>query len=164
MEILSRYLRWKKALPESIPQDPEGSSSAEPVFPPQGISGPSEPMPEPEGSSPRLPAIMDVMIRYQNLLNSREWSEAAYLLYQYLIGRLLPIHGVSDPSTLTPREFAALLSSSSTIVSLQSFVGRYEEVRYEGLPLEKDDVLLTYWNEVLAVFETGPDNMNGRAR
>jgi hypothetical protein len=44
---------------------------------------------------------------------------------------------------------------SSPAVPFRSFINRYEEVRYGGLPIKARDPLLSHWNEVLALLEEG---------
>lgn len=134
-----KTIRWKRV-----------SSQSSPSHIPSGII---DSMQEPAESSPRLPALEDIRARYQNLFDSGEWSEAAFVLYKSLIGRLMPVPGVHDSSSLTPREFAALLAPKSDGNSIRAFVARYEEVRYQGLPLQQNDILLTQWRESVAVLD-----------
>jgi hypothetical protein len=102
---------------------------------------------------PPLPLPIDVLISYQDLVAAGKGSEAAHLLHRSLIGRLFP--RIIDPSAKTPRELLALLMDSSPAVPFRSFINRYEEVRYGGLPIKARDPLLSHWNEVLALLEEG---------
>jgi len=94
---------------------------------------------------------VDTLIRYKELFAAGDWSGAALVLYRSVIDRFLP----ADTDTLTPREVAARVAGTPAGAAFGSFVARYEEVRYGGMPLQPQDRLVSHWNEVLAAFEAG---------
>jgi len=124
----------------------------------------SRTMPGPARAPPALRSPVDTLIRYRDLFDAGEWSMAAVLLYRSLIERATPLPGPGEPYTLTPRELADRFSATSAGRPLRSFVSRYEEVRYGGLPLKQRDILLIHWNAVLAVFEEGLQTVPGGNR
>ena len=107
--------------------------------------------PEPAVLPPDSPSPVDTLIRYQERFAAGDWSGAALVLYRSVIHRFLPM----DADTLTPREVAARLAGTPAGVAFGSFVTRYEEVRYGGMPLQPQDMLVSHWNAVLAAFEAG---------
>jgi len=107
--------------------------------------------PEPAMPPPAAPSPVDTLIRYKQLFAAGDWSGAALVLYRSVIHRFLPM----DADTLTPREVAARVAGTPAGVAFGSFVTRYEEVRYGGMPLQPQDTLVSFWNAVLAAFEAG---------
>src|SRR5690606_4800610 len=107
--------------------------------------------PEPAVLPPDSPSPVDTLIRYQERFAAGDWSGAALVLYRSVIHRFLPM----DADTLTPREVAARLAGTPAGVAFGSFVTRYEEVRYGGMPLQPQDMLVSHWNAVLAAFKAG---------
>jgi hypothetical protein len=105
----------------------------------------------PDEQKPPPPPPVDVLISYQDLFTAGNWGEAAYGLYRSLTARLFP--DAADPLAKTPRELLAGLGPAPVAVPFRSFVGRYEEVRYGGLPLQAQDPLLTHWNAVISLLE-----------
>jgi hypothetical protein len=92
----------------------------------------------------------DVLVRYQTLFENREWSNAAHQLYRSFIERIDSLHMVPDPSAMTPRELFIILSKSFLGEPIRSFINRYEEIRYGGYPLLKQDPLLTDWIKIIS--------------
>jgi len=117
-------------------------------------SGPVLPRTKPASTgeiSGGAPSPVDTLIRYQERCAAGDWSGAALVLYRLVIQRFLPM----DADTLTPREVAARVAGTPAGVAFGSFVTRYEEVRYGGMPLQPQDILVSHWNAVLAAFEAG---------
>ena len=112
----------------------------------------AEAVPAPFIQEPPPPSPVDVLISYKDLVASGQGSEAAHLLYRSLTNRIFVI---IDPSAKTPRELLALLRDSPLAIPFRSFITRYEEVRYGGLPIKEKDPLLSHWNAVLAFLEEG---------
>jgi hypothetical protein len=92
----------------------------------------------------------DILGHYKTLFETGEWSEAAHVLYRFLIDRFVLLSLVTDPYSLTPRELTVKFSSPSLDALFRSFISRYEEVRYGGYPLLKEDPLLTGWMEIIS--------------
>jgi hypothetical protein len=137
------YLRREEwQLPAHIPElsTLQGTVQKEMIAPPQaGVS--------------RLEFLKStVHERYEERRRAGEWSGAALLLYQFLIACIIPQEPESDPSALTPRELAAGLSGTSVEDLFLSFVERYEEIRYGGLPLLEQDPLLSVWDAILVMY------------
>ena len=109
----------------------------------------------PVSKQPALPSLVDILIQYQALFNGGDHSGAAAVLYRALVDRMIPLPEVNDPYALTAREFARRVSLAPSGEAFRLFVSRYEEVRYGGMPLLPQDLLLTRWNAVLAVLEEG---------
>ena len=103
------------------------------------------------GISGRAPVPEDTLIRYQELCAAGDWSGAAQILYRSVIDRFL----LADTERLTPSEVAARIAGTPAGEAFGSFVTRYEEVRYGGMPLQLQDMLVSFWNAVLAAFEAG---------
>jgi hypothetical protein len=153
---LAWYIRRKNSVPAATTRErsaPDRDGSIPLVAP---VSAPDS---RPE--SPALRSPVTILLFYQDLFNAGEWSAAAALLYGSLTERLTPLPGVSDPTPLTPREFASRLSPSSPKKQFREFIRRYEEVRYGGMPLRQQDLLLTHWNSVLAGIESAEEGSHG---
>jgi hypothetical protein len=101
-----------------------------------------------EESLEKTPFQEDVLAMYQHHFERREWSKAAHLLYRSIIERIEFLSIESDLSTKTPRELLPLLSPLLSGISLQSFVKRYEEIRYGGCRLLEQDPLLLHWIQI----------------
>jgi hypothetical protein len=93
-----------------------------------------------------------VRSRYKELIEHNKWSEAANLLYRSLIERINVPQGMPTVSAMTPREFSIFLSKCVPETPIMSFIKRYEEIRYGGFPLSKQDTLLTDWMEIFSRF------------
>jgi hypothetical protein len=92
----------------------------------------------------------DVLARYQILFENSEWSGAAHLLYRSFIDRIDFPDLVTNPSTMTPRELFNILSKLFPGAPCRSFLSRYEEIRYGGVPLLQQDRLLTDWIKIIS--------------
>jgi hypothetical protein len=92
----------------------------------------------------------DVLARYQILFENSEWSGAAHLLYRSFIDRIDFPDLVTNPSTMTPRELFNILSKLFPGAPWRSFLSRYEEIRYGGVPLLQQDRLLTDWIKIIS--------------
>lgn len=129
------YIRRRGAVPEAAVAETPGEVI---------LSRPGQP--------PPLPGPVDVLISYQELFAAGDYGGAVLCLYRSLTGRLFPGAGLRAK---TPRELLADLAGSPVSGLFSSFVGRYEEVRYGGLPLRPQDPVLTHWNAVMSLLEEG---------
>ncbi len=124
---------------------------------PEQVPAPSEPVLSLTEGAPTgegfvaPPSPMDTLIRYKELCAAGDWSGAALVLYRSVIDRLM----LADTEALTPREVASRVATTPAGEAFGSFVTRYEEVRYGGMPLQLQDMLVSFWNAVLAAFEAG---------
>jgi hypothetical protein len=94
--------------------------------------------------------LEDILSRYKTLFKSKEWSEAARLLYSSMIKRIDFLQVIPEPETMTPREIFIPLSRLLHEAPLWSFITRYEEIRYGGFPLVEQDLLLSAWTEIIS--------------
>jgi hypothetical protein len=153
---LAWYIRRKNSVPTATSRERSSPDrdGAIPLIAPVSA-------PESRPESPALRSPVTILLLYQDLFNAGEWSAAAALLYQSLAERFTPLPEVSDPSTLTPREFSSRLPPSSPKEPFREFIRRYEEVRYGGMPLRQQDLLLTHWNSVLSGIESAEEGSHG---